>query len=165
MPINVEQDAVDRIWTLLEGRAGFTSAVIPGNRIKTEEKSWGMRDSSRTQSADSPNVRVYVTANNTNKPTMLLDYTDVDYPIEGRLDIEIRTRFEFQSDDKQMPLEAEIDAAILGAGIDLGLPWVRWATTRKTRRTQQVEGSTDRYRTTVTQTISLETSIMSSEFA
>lgn len=165
MPINVEKVAVDAVWAALEGRSGFIDLVGEGGRIKTSEDFWTDKDQPNANGGMYPRVRVLVTSNNTTKPATVLDFDGVDYPIEGRMEIEIRTMFEFAKDDKVMPLEAEIDAAILGSGIDLGIPFVRWATTRKTRKVESTKETGGMLRTVSRQTLTLETSVMSSEFA
>lgn len=115
MPLNVTKELTDAVWTALEGRSAFTSAVLPGNRVKTSEEEWTKRLDSRQDLAAFPCVHVRVTNGDVSTPMRSFGTGEPghDYAKRKLSTIRVQMAHYLEADDAVMPLEAEIEAALI----------------------------------------------------
>lgn len=160
MALNVQQTLYDRVWELLLARPAV-AAIKPGNQITTDEEGWAEREASRVAAADHPWIALVTTGAASSKPPVTFcPIVDCEIPLSETFDI--RVVYDKLSNDRTMPLEAAIEAALQASGDTLGLPWVGWFTWRRARRTTGVPGKSA-LRTRTTYSLTVECRPMRSE--
>lgn len=116
MALDVTKTILDAVWAAFEGRTAFTSAVKPGNRVKTSEVAYLSRLNSRTAPADYPCVFTFPTGGSTSTPAKTFgtgaSVSTFNHPVSRIVTFDVRLVHDALHDSLSLALEAEIDAAL-----------------------------------------------------
>lgn len=122
--MDIGQDIFARVNELLAQSNAYTDIVLPGNRISTDEVSYPARQRREGSQLlnDFVNVAVTLTGDSYAGALGLLSH-DCDYPVRGKVGIEIKATFnKAEIDDaKTFPLASAVRSALYADGPFLGM--------------------------------------------
>lgn len=136
--LDPEKIALDALWSLINGRTGITSKVLPRNLVKTADKKYLNTLATRIAPNDYPVLFVFSAGEATDPPveTFASGNGTIDYGVPMRINFEISLAFDKEDDANVTPLESEVRAVLLLLESTLRNAGHRWAgavTERKTR--------------------------------